>query len=71
MHFAHEDCGFSILGDIKKLTGHSPKQPDLAALALAGRWTRQSQEMTSKLSCSVSLRCLTLITNVNAFTSGM
>lgn len=36
IRFAHKGCSVSILGDIQKLTGHSPKQPDLADLALAG-----------------------------------
>lgn len=46
-HVAWRGYGVSVLGDIKNLTGHDPKQPDLGDPAWAGNWTRWSQEVTS------------------------
>ena len=49
-----EGWGLSIFGDIQNLTGHGPKQPAFGEPALHSRLDRQSPEVPSRLTHSVS-----------------
>jgi len=49
-------CGVSLIGDIRKLSGHSPGQTALDDAAWTGIWTRRPLEVPSSLKHSVILQ---------------
>lgn len=53
---AQRECGDSLLGDLQKPSGYSPRDLAVAGPAWAGGWTRWRPEVPSKLCHSVILQ---------------